>query len=352
MPANGTAPPLATSAPHQLQRRMVAASSQPQAAGDTGAATTSGRMTYRPMSYAELVSDAARAMLSAVESGITRMEVEFPPIPTNIDAYKGSSDLFIDSNVQLALAAAKQLAAAGKKVHVVVPDLGEYARSYKIFKPSLDAIGGNVTMGHLKEASSKSGGVDLLNSFQSLFSGGAPDSSQWAESADIFVVTNVSCVEVPAMEAYCQEVAKGRPVATWNLELDSLRGDLGLLGYPPKELHYRFLSSFRPVFFLRPRDYSKSVSVAPFIVNYSGALFREFPGPWQVMLKQDSGVYACIAEDAVRYNLGEVKEELMAAMGLNTEEAGSVAAFLRRGYKTSTWFEDDVALEQNKDWRM
>jgi hypothetical protein len=38
----------------------------------------------------------------------------------------------------------------------------------------------------------------------------------------------------------------------------------------------------RPVFFLRPRDYSKSVPVAPFIINYSGALFREYPGPWQV----------------------------------------------------------------------
>lgn len=43
----------------------------------------------------------------------------------------------------------------------------------------------------------------------------------------------------------------------------------------------------------------------------------------QVMLRQDTGEYACIAEDKVRYNLGEVKEELQAAMGLNTEEEGS-----------------------------
>lgn len=142
------------------------------------------------------------------------------------------------------------------------------------------------------------------------------------------------------------------------------------------------------------------------------------------MIKQDSGVYACIAEDAVRYNLGEVrmgggggrhakrharrrvhsatrrharrsrarqptppraprarrcapgcagaigyqrrsplpftcappylqvKEELQAAMGLNTEAKGSVAALIRSGYKTSTWFEDDTALEQSKEWRL
>lgn len=34
-----------------------------------------------------------------------------------------------------------------------------------------------------------------------------------------------------------------------------------------------------------------------------------------------------------RYNLGEFKEELMDAMGLNTEGEGSTMAFLRRGYK-------------------
>jgi hypothetical protein len=42
-------------------------------------------MTYRPESYAELVSDAAAALLQGVNAGLKRMEVEFPPIPTNID---------------------------------------------------------------------------------------------------------------------------------------------------------------------------------------------------------------------------------------------------------------------------
>lgn len=45
-------------------------------------------------------------------------------------------------------------------------------------------------------------------------------------------------------------------------------------------------------------------------------------------------VFLPLAEDPVRrYNLGEFKEELMSAMGLNTEGEGSAMAFLRRGYK-------------------
>lgn len=47
--------------------------------------------------------------------------------------YKGSSDLFIDSNVQLSMAAAKSLAAKGRRVHVVMPDHGEYVRTYKMW---------------------------------------------------------------------------------------------------------------------------------------------------------------------------------------------------------------------------
>jgi len=304
-------------------------------------------MIYRPQSFQEIVTDASRAVLKAIGDGVTRMEVEFPPIPTSIDAYKGASDVFIDANVQLAISAAKQIAAAGKKVHVVTPDLGEYSRSYKMFKSSLDMIEG-VTMGHLKESSKG----DFLNGFQSLFSGGAPDSAPAGAAADVFLIANVSAVELPAVEAYVNEVVKDKVAVTWNLELDTLRGDLGLLGYPPKDVHYRFLSTLRPVFFVRIRDYSKAVPVAPFIVNYSGALFREYPGPYQIMLKQDSGEYACIAEDPVRYNLGEVKEELLAAMGLNTEEEGSAMQFLRRGVKTSTWFEDETELEQSKQWRL
>lgn len=49
---------------------------------------------------------------------------------------------------------------------------------------------------------------------------------------------------------------------------------------------------------------------------------------------------------------GEFKEELTVAMGLATEQEGSTMQFLRRGYKTSTWYEDDYEQEQSHEWRL
>lgn len=70
----------------------------------------------------------------------------------------------------------------------------------------------------------------------------------------------------------------------------------------------------------------------------------------QVMLKQTDGSYACVAEAAERFTLGQTKEELLVSLGLQ-EEVGSTMEFLRRGYKTSTWWEEDKELEESSAWR-
>jgi len=315
--------------------------------------STAGRESYRPESFQTLIEDAGQAVLAGLDDGLTRMEVQLPSV--GVDSYKGASDMYIDTNVQLAIATAQQiLKYSGLNAHIVVPDATEYNRSYKLSKAALDLSPG-ITMGYLTEEKR-----NLAGAITSLFAGvsGQPltsDSSQTtkAAKADVFIVVNASTIELVDVENYVKEVVGDRPVITFNVELDTLRADLGLLGFPSKDLQYRFLSTFKPVFYVRQRDYSKSVAIAPFIINYSGALFREYPGPWQVMLKQQdlAGNYVCVAEDKQRYNLGAFKEELMIAMGLNTEEEGSAMAFFRRGYKVSTWWEEAFEQEQSSDWR-
>lgn len=44
-----------------------------------------GRQTYRPASFQVLVQDATNAVKAAVKDGLTRLEVEFPALPGNID---------------------------------------------------------------------------------------------------------------------------------------------------------------------------------------------------------------------------------------------------------------------------
>jgi len=326
-------------------------------------AKNAGREVYYPETFEELVKDAAVAVELYIQDGGNRMEVEFPALPGNVDGYKGSSDTFIDSNIQFAIAAGRNLNQVGRRVHIVVPDSGELARSQKMFSaivgdgtadPSSSLSDGQITMGCLTGEAGVEGG--LGDGWASgFFKVGASDPKEdpGARDADVFIVCNASTIELPAVERYAAVIAKDRPVILWNLELDTLRGDLGLFGFPKKDLQYTFLSGFKPVFYLRPRDYSKSVNVSPFIINYSGALFREYPGPWQVMLKVDDGRLCCVAEDDDRYTLGQFKEELMTAMGLNTEAQGSAEYFLRRGRKTSTWWEEDAAAgkDQNNDWR-
>ena len=91
-----------------------------------------GRSTYRPSSYTELIDDAVASIVFGIEDGLKRMEVEFPAV-SNVDGYKGSSDLYIDSNIQLAIAAARKIySTTALKVHILLPDDAEYRRAYKL----------------------------------------------------------------------------------------------------------------------------------------------------------------------------------------------------------------------------
>eukprot|EP00850_Spirogloea_muscicola_P020970 SM000232S07940 [mRNA] locus=s232:86833:90691:+ [translate_table: standard] len=253
----------------------------------------------------------------------------------------GASDEFADANFQLALAFASKLhQTKGINCRLILPDMPEKRRALSRFQTALQMTNG-LSVGSLDDAATlgKQTGffASIRNALDFDFSGDIDGiqecphySWQSKEPADLFIVLQASTSELPSVQTFVESHAKATPVVLFNLELDTLRSDLGLFGFPAKSIHYCFLSQFLPVFYIRLRDYSKTIPVAPFIINYSGALLRIFPGPWQVMLKQMDGSYACVAESTERYNLSQVKEELLISLGLEEKE-GSAMQFLRRG---------------------
>lgn len=135
-------------------------------------------------------------------------------------------------------------------------------------------------------------GKTFLKSFSTLFTGGREGVSasssvskknKMDEESDVYLIINHSTIELPNVRKFVEEkVSDESVVILFNLELDTLRSDLGLFGFPSKDMQYGFLAQFKSAFYIRQRDYSKTINRAPFLLNYSGALFREYPGPWQV----------------------------------------------------------------------
>jgi len=312
-----------------------------------------GRATYAPESYTAMCVDAYASLRDALNDGKKLIEVEFPAIPGEDADYKAASDVYIDANMQYALLLAQKLnSEMGKNVDVLVPDGIEYRRAKKIFENALDLSDSGVRLNVLdgrKGSMFGSAFGDFMGN-KGLRSRQEAEEDDDFDSADVFIAVNLSTIELESLETFAKEKANGRPLVAMNLQLDTLRADLGLFSFPERDLHYRFLSRFTPAFYLRTRAYSRTINVSPFVINYSGAIFREYPAPWQVMIKQNNGVLACVAENEDRFTLAEAKEEMLIALGINDPDDSPMKK-LRSGYKTSTWWEEDCPDEQSDAWR-
>ncbi|KAG8464500.1 hypothetical protein KFE25_009868 [Diacronema lutheri] len=341
-------------------RAAVRAASEP-AAAPTAAATGSDELALPPASFEALLRQAQASTLASVGDGHRLLEVEFPPLPTAIleDASSSAYDVS-DANVRLAVRYAQGL---GKRVAVLVPDRPELERAIKVAGGRQQPYA-NVSLHSLTGSSpvlSGGGAQGADNSIEGFFSRifnierlGKANVTIVPE-AEIYVILTVSCQELPDVERlWAQDVAPNgrKAIVLFNLKLDTQRGDLGLPAFPRKALQHRFLSRVKPAYYLRSRSYSLSLRRPPFLLPFSGALFRVYPGPFQCLLDTGNGRYRMVRQYDRRPALGEFKEDLRQALKVDPEDKGQASDVLTRGYKTKTWFEEDAeGLDESDAWR-
>lgn len=319
-----------------------------------------------PASFYELQRASVRAARMAMDDGHTLLEVEFPPLPANVLEMDDVSAYDVaKANVNLALDFAKSFASVSKNYNVAVmlPDESECNIMLEDLKVGERPYPG-VQLTSLRRSQE---GDDRIFKPENLFIGlmgrGSGGTVKPIEGTGMYVVVVASAQELPDIEELYEQIKDVKDEETgespvivfYNLKLDVLRGDLGAPAFPPKDFQDRFLSRVKPVYYLRTRQYSRSISQPPFILNYQGCLFRSYPGHYQTLLDTGTGRYRKVVGNDIRPALGEFKEQLTDALReegaiAKKEDEGALFGFLRTGYKTTTWWEEERE-NASMEWR-
>lgn len=104
-----------------------------------------------------------------------------------------------------------------------------------------------------------------------------------AADDDLYVLVNPSSIEVSAVESLCNAAAD-RPVILLNPQLEDI-AVVGI-GYAARQLRERFLSQIESCYYLRPLE--------------SAAVFRCYPGPWQIWRETTPNEYVWVSDVANR----------------------------------------------------
>lgn len=305
-----------------------------------------------PESFSLLIDEAASATLAAIGDGQRLIEVEFPPLPiSKLEDSSLSAYDILSANLQFALEFAKRMPmvdGAPQKVALTLPDSAERQRAAKFFGDDEPFPG--TQLWSLNGGDETPEAFSPMALFGSIFKQGSGQVIP-AEWCDMHLIVGASCQELPAIQKL-SELAPNKPLVCFNLKLDVLRGDLGLPAFPPKTIHHEFLCRVKPVYYLRPRSYSLSLSVPPFLIAYQGVLYRRYPEGWQTLLDRGKSSFRRIELADERPNLGTFKSQLTAALKLADEKAAA-SAISSAGFKQSTWWEDDADRRDiSKDWRL
>lgn len=304
------------------------------------------QFVYLPEDFDGVVKAAFESAECARKKGHRLLEIEFPALSSMrlSSADCGAYEVF-DANRYHAVQLARMFASRGEQVAICVPDIVEYER---IVEKNGDEpwVSSNIRWSVVQSAYE-----------------GNPITSIWVKRKKIeslqpqdtvCIIIGISSQELTAVEKLIQQYQSDKLSITFillNVELDKLRSDLGLLGFPPKALQYRFLCQFLSVYYWRNRSFVKFFSQQPFLLKYEGALFRAYPDSWQVLLQTGDDLYRYRRVASLNKRPTGVEFRQMVTQALVLEN--SIKDKMSKDWEKSkdVWWEQDEKHSVSQIWK-
>ena len=296
------------------------------------------------------VEQAVSASKKSLAIGDKLLEVEFPPLPLEVleDSASSARDI-ADANTRWAVEYAKSFTEIlGGQVTILYPDDPELRDAIRYVydgqEGSDEPFPGVKMATHRTDSIRNAGSIDqvLMSVFGATFAG----TVEAIPNTKMYVAVVSSTQELPQLEKL-HDLDPSIPMVLFNLRLDILRGDLGLPLFPGRDLQFRFLSKVRPVYQVRSRSFATSLRRPPYIVNYSGLLFRCYPEPFQAILNIGDGknkLVQTFEEKPTNMGFRNALTDALRIPGVPQAELNSPGNLV--------WWEKEVAKEQSSNWRL
>ena len=275
---------------------------------------SSSALTAPPASFLDCVKLSVAGSKVALSGGAKLLEVEFPPLPLEFleDSSSSARDI-ADANTRWAIEYARTMSSEVGQVTIIYPDEPELNDAMKYVEAGSNPLNGrnpypNVTLATIR-TDSMTNARSLDQMLGSIFGATFGGEVQAIPGTKLYVAVISSTQELTDLEKL-YALDPSVPLVFFNLRLDVLRGDLGLPLFPNRDLHYRFLSKIKPVFLMRSRAFATSLRKPPFIINYSGLLFRKYPEPFQSILNTGNGKNKVVKTSANRPTNSDFRDAL------------------------------------------
>ena len=197
-----------------------------------------------PATLESAIAQAKQSTLTALEAGITRLQVELkiPEIALQAEKIaKEFADLFADDY--------------GAGLKVLFPDTGAAALARRNWQ-------------------------DIAFQVNDLGSRNTAIESKISEEDQIFLLVSPSAVEVQKVEKLCN-LAGDRPVILLIPQLEDV-ATIGI-GYAARQLRERFLSTLETCYYLQPLD--------------EAAILKRYPSAWQLWIEKEENTFEFFCEE-------------------------------------------------------